>query len=89
MFFTVLCFVFLVASIRTNLVLVFILFTIVLGLGLVTGAFWNVALGNMAVASRCQVVSPPCPFGAVYCFSAIGVDDAINRAAALAYLQPA
>lgn len=51
----VLCFVYLILAFRTNFVFVGIFFTLVCSFGCLTGAFWHLAKGNVAVAGRCQV----------------------------------
>lgn len=62
-FMGVLCFVYLICALRTNLVFVVIFFTLVLAFGCLTAAFWYTALaaqGNTAAAvtaGRCLVVS--------------------------------
>lgn len=55
-FFDVLCFYYVICSVRTNLVLVWILFTVDLGACLVTAAFFHAAAGSMSIASKCQIV---------------------------------
>jgi hypothetical protein len=64
-FIAVLSFVFLVLSIRTNIVFVIIFFTLVIFFGLLAGVYWQSAngIGNkdqsaLALAHRLQVVSP-------------------------------
>lgn len=55
-----LCFVFLICSVRTNIVFVIIFLTLVLCLGLITGAYWALAsdyVGNALYAGRLLVVS--------------------------------
>lgn len=49
-----LCFVFLICSIRTNLVFFLIFFTLVPAFGLLAGAYLNAGKGNAAVAAKCQ-----------------------------------
>jgi uncharacterized protein len=50
----ILCFVYLICSIRTNLVFFLIFFTLVPAFGLLAGAFLHAAKGNAAIASKCQ-----------------------------------
>lgn len=57
-FFGVLNFIFLVCSFRTNLVLVWILFTVVLGVGLLVGAYFQTAMQDAGLAHKLQVVRP-------------------------------
>nr|DAA06460.1 TPA_inf: GPR1/FUN34/YaaH-class plasma membrane protein [Aspergillus terreus] len=54
-FFGVLNFIFLVCSFRTNLVLVWILFTVVLGVGLLVGAYFQTAMQDARLAHKLQV----------------------------------
>ena len=55
-FFDVLCFFYVICSLRTNLVLVWILFMVDVGACLVTAAFFHKAAGIMDVALKCQIV---------------------------------
>lgn len=50
----ILCLVYLICSIRTNLVFFLIFFTIVPAFGFLAGAFFNVAEGKAALAAKCQ-----------------------------------
>lgn len=50
----ILCLVFLVCSIRTNLIFFLIFFTLVPAFGLLAGTFLHTAAGNMAIAAKCQ-----------------------------------
>ncbi|KAH8709972.1 hypothetical protein GQ44DRAFT_453765 [Phaeosphaeriaceae sp. PMI808] len=50
----ILCFVYLICSIRTNLVFFLIFFTLVPAFGLLAGAFLNAGAGKAAIALRCQ-----------------------------------
>jgi hypothetical protein len=50
----ILCFVYLICSIRTNLIFFLIFFTLVPAFGLLAGVFFNTSLGNAAVAAKCQ-----------------------------------
>lgn len=49
-----LCLVYLICSLRTNLIFFLIFFTLIPAFGLLAGAFLNVAQGNAATASKCQ-----------------------------------
>lgn len=49
-----LCLVYLVCSMRTNLVFFLIFFTLVPAFGLLAGTFFNAAEGNAATAAKCQ-----------------------------------
>lgn len=49
-----LCLVYLVCSMRTNLVFFLIFFTLVPAFGLLAGTFLNLAKGNAAMAMKCQ-----------------------------------
>jgi len=52
-----LCFVYLICSLRTNIAFVIIFATLVAAFGLLTGTYWHLALGHAALAARLQVVS--------------------------------
>lgn len=57
---TLLCLVYLICALRTNIVFVVIFFTLILTLGMVTGAYWVLAsdyVGNAALAAKLLVVS--------------------------------
>ena len=51
----VLCFIYLICSLRTNIVFVIIFFTLVLAFGCLAGAFWNIAEGNAMIGMRCVI----------------------------------
>ena len=56
----VLCLIFLVCALRTNIVFVVIFFSLMLAFFLLTGAVWAQAedyTGNAKIANRCFVVS--------------------------------
>ncbi|KAG9231729.1 GPR1/FUN34/YaaH-class plasma membrane protein-like protein [Amylocarpus encephaloides] len=64
LFMAVLCFIYLVCSLRTNVVFVVIFFTLVVGFGLLAGAYWQNAnaIGNSdpsaaALAGRLQIAA--------------------------------
>jgi succinate-acetate transporter protein len=50
----ILCLIYLVCSIRTNLIFFLIFFTLVPAFGLLAGAFLNAAEGKVAIAGKCQ-----------------------------------
>lgn len=50
-----LCFVYLICSLRTNIVFVGIFFTLVIGFGLLAGTYWQISNGNTALAGRLQI----------------------------------
>jgi succinate-acetate transporter protein len=50
----ILCLIYLICSIRTNLVFFLIFFTLVPAFGLLAGAFFNAALGKVSIAGKCQ-----------------------------------
>jgi len=51
----VLCLVYLICALRTNIIFVGIFFTLVIGFGFLAGAFWQVANGNLELAGKLQV----------------------------------
>lgn len=53
----VLCFIYLICALRTNIVFVIIFITLCLGFLLNAGYYWQMALGHIALASRLQIVS--------------------------------
>jgi uncharacterized protein len=55
----VLCLVFLVCSLRTNLVYVVVFSTLVVAFGLLTGQHFQIAIGNFALAADLQIVRSP------------------------------
>lgn len=50
----ILCLIYLVCSMRTNLVFFLIFFTLVPAFGLLAGTFLNLAEGNTTTAAKCQ-----------------------------------
>jgi succinate-acetate transporter protein len=50
----ILCLIYLVCSIRTNLVFFLIFFTLVPAFGLLAGTFMHAAQGNLAISAKCQ-----------------------------------
>ena len=65
LFMGVLCFVFMIGALRINVVLVFLLFTLLLAFCFFSGAYWLLAQGRVVVAERLVKVSfsfpPPVP----------------------------
>jgi succinate-acetate transporter protein len=53
----ILCLVYLVCSLRTNLVFFMIFFTLVPAFGLLTATFLHTAKGNAAIAAKFQVAA--------------------------------
>lgn len=58
----VLCLVYLVCSLRTNIAFVIIFFTLVLAFGLLTGTYFYNAQGKTALAGRLLVAAGACAF---------------------------
>lgn len=54
-FFDILCFYYMICTLRTNVVFVWILFTVVIGVALVAATFFYTAIGNASVAHKCLV----------------------------------
>jgi len=52
-----LCLVYLICSVRTNLVFFGIFFTLVPAFGLLAGTFFHNALGNLSIASKCEIAA--------------------------------
>ena len=60
LWFALVCVIFLVCSLRTNAIFVFIFFTFDIGMGLLIAAYWVLAedmTGNAALADKLMVVS--------------------------------
>jgi len=57
LFMGVLCFVYMICALRTNVVFVLIFATLVPAFGCLAGAYWQLALGNAALATKLQVVA--------------------------------
>jgi succinate-acetate transporter protein len=53
----IMCFIYLILSIRTNVVFFLIFFTLVIAFGLLAGAYWQASNGNIALAGRLQVAA--------------------------------
>ncbi len=52
-----LCVVYLICALRTNIVFIIIFATLVAAFGLLTGTYWHLALGNAALAGKLQIAS--------------------------------
>ncbi|MCJ1374348.1 hypothetical protein MMC20_005580 [Loxospora ochrophaea] len=57
LFMGLLCLVYLVCALRTNLTFVVIFLFLVLGFALLAGTYWNLALGNAAFAGKLQIAA--------------------------------
>lgn len=57
LFMGIMCFVYLIASVRTNVCFLFIFFTLVMAFGMLTAAYWHLAEGNAALATKFITVS--------------------------------
>ncbi|KAJ5519722.1 hypothetical protein N7463_000175 [Penicillium fimorum] len=53
--FNILCFFYLICSFRTNFVLVYILFTVVIGVGFIIADYWYLAMKETVLAGKLQV----------------------------------
>ena len=53
----VLCLIYMICSLRTNIVFFGIFATLVPGFGCLAGAFWQTALGNVAIATKLQIAA--------------------------------
>lgn len=58
----IMCLVYLVCSIRTNIVFFMIFFTLVLAFAMLAGAYWQLNNGNTALAGRLQIAGGACAF---------------------------
>lgn len=58
----VLCLVYMIVALRTNLVFVIIFFSLVMAFGFLAGAFWQLAEGNTALGGRLVVGGGACAF---------------------------
>ena len=71
----VLCFIYMICALRTNVVFVLIFAFLVPAFSLLTAAYWNLALGNTARAGTLQIAAGACTFIVCCCgwwiFSAI------------------
>jgi len=52
-----LCLVYLIASVRTNIMFVIIFATLVVAFGLLAGAYWQAAGGNLALSGKLQIAA--------------------------------
>lgn len=57
LFMGIMCFIYLIASVRTNVCFFFIFFTLVMAFGMLTTAYWQLAEGNAALATKFITVS--------------------------------
>lgn len=75
-----------ICAFRTNLVLVYILFTVVIGVGLIIADYWYLAVKETALAAKCQIVSH---LAMSFFFPCLGIDatNLIFRAEGLYYSQ--
>jgi succinate-acetate transporter protein len=53
----IMCFVYLICSIRTNIAFVIIFFTLVVAFGCLAGTYWQVANGNAMLAGKLQIAA--------------------------------
>jgi len=71
----VLCFIYMICALRTNVVFVIIFASLVPAFGLLTAAYWSLAKGNTASAETYQIAAGACTFVTCVCgwwiFSAI------------------
>jgi succinate-acetate transporter protein len=63
----VLCFIYMICALRTNVVFVLIFTFLVPAFGLLTAAYWHLAKGNTAVAGNCQIAAGACTFVVCVC----------------------
>jgi len=56
-----LCLIYLIAALRTNIVFVVIFATLVPAFGLLAGAYWQLAQGNAEMGGKLVIVSDPKP----------------------------
>lgn len=56
------CFIYLICSLRTNIVFFIIFLTLVIAFTCLAGAYWNLNLGNVALAGRLQTTAGACIF---------------------------
>lgn len=54
---SLLCFIYLLCSVRTNVILVFVFICLVIGFGFLAGAYWQIGNGRIALAGKLQIVS--------------------------------
>ncbi|TKA58688.1 hypothetical protein B0A55_10790 [Friedmanniomyces simplex] len=62
LFMGVLCFIYMICALRTNIVFVGIFATLVPAFGCLAGAYFQLALGNTALATKLQLVAGACTF---------------------------
>jgi uncharacterized protein len=58
LFMAVLCVIYLICALRTNIIFVIVFFLLIIALGMLAGAHWQLAESNVALAGRLQIVSP-------------------------------
>lgn len=56
------CFIYLICSLRTNIVFFIIFLTLVIAFACLASACWNLNLGNVALAGRLQTTAGACTF---------------------------
>ncbi|KAK3077416.1 hypothetical protein LTS18_010315, partial [Coniosporium uncinatum] len=79
LYMAVLCLVYLVCSLRTNIAFVIIFFTLVVAFALLAGAYWHIAQGNVALAGTLQITAGAFTF--ITCLSGWWIFFAIMLAA--------
>jgi succinate-acetate transporter protein len=71
----VLCFIYMICALRTNVVFVIIFASLVPAFGLLTAAYWQLAKGNSAIVPTLEIAAGACTFVTCCCgwwiFSAI------------------
>ena len=63
----IMCFVYLICSLRTNIVFFGIFFTLVLAFACLAGAYWQLNNGHTALAGRLQIAGGACAFVTCLC----------------------
>ncbi|OCK73966.1 GPR1/FUN34/YaaH-class plasma membrane protein [Lepidopterella palustris CBS 459.81] len=61
------CLIYLICSLRTNICFVFIFLTLFIAFCCLAGAYWNLSLGKAALASRLQITAGACAFVTSLC----------------------
>jgi hypothetical protein len=62
-----LSFLYLILSLRTNIVLFFLFLTLVLAFSFVAGAYWQISNGNKSLAGKLQIGGGACLFVTCAC----------------------
>ncbi|KAI9804332.1 MAG: hypothetical protein M1833_007139 [Piccolia ochrophora] len=62
LFMGLLCFIYLICSLRTNIVFVVIFLSLVIAFSMLAGAYWQLAMGNAVAAGRLQKGGGGCTF---------------------------